>query len=477
MELLNFLNEDCIVEIIRQVLQPKDFWSICCTCKILSKIPERYRSSMDFYFNYRLNPDQVITLQKVMNSASPNIYVNLPMSSGKTALALICCLERVKAFQGSALYLVTQKVFETAKLEVEKLTRGRTMTIPITFYDAKNHRKFDYHRSQVIVATRNCKSVFRARDLHTIAIDEAHTGSLWSIAGNFPQTPIKLILFSAASPTFNAKGELSNLYRPVEVIGHLSTQEMSLPQVVSHFYCSDPHTNFYREPKRNYIDLAEELTVGHTKGSTMGTALLLELLTEEVKGKTLILRHETVGSHVFWFNHQQTIQEGTAFLETLGLRFVRTLREIEDSSDQAVVGGMNSFSEGVNLPMFENLILLCGYSTHERLRQCVGRLVRTTSHYKKINVYYLCESLSTPMLSSIPRELVETYRKYVGTLSITPSSRNAYVNGMSDEEKLVMSVKHQSKMIDKVLDWIYDRSGFVAFTRLQFEQIIKRRIS
>ena len=218
--LLCVLNEDCIVQIINKVLRPKDFWAICISCKSLMELLKKYQKDMGLYLNYKLNRDQIEILELLKNENHKDIYLNLPMNAGKTAIALIYCLERIKQYGGSALFYVPDKVIQTVKIEIEKLTGKHKQDIPIYFYsgvrDCRSINRRDQRsqgdkipktRSSVIITTRKCSSAIKLYDnYHTVIIDEAHTGSLDCLYTKIPQQISKVIFMSAAADLWSAVG-------------------------------------------------------------------------------------------------------------------------------------------------------------------------------------------------------------------------------------------------------------------------------
>ena len=493
------MGEDMMMEIIFKLIGPDEFWAMSITCKSLLKLYRKNMGLLGVYLNYKPNSDQIRTLKQINSLKSQYIYVNLPMSSGKTALALIYCLERIKELQGSAIIYATQKVVETFKIEIEKLTRGKNLPVPIVVYDSKGGTTFP--ASSLVLSSRNCRiPADFVPNLHTVVIDEAHTGTL-SLLHNRLLRVNKFILMSAAAPTYDTNGNFLSLGVPISVVGHLSTDEMRLPTVNHHLYCTEPRNCHTKVPTNNFKLVVDKLLndnkLDYCEGYTrQGTYLLADILAS-VTGRTFVLCYDKSGSEKFWFDHNmkykvyedqlqtngmlkqkhvETMDLRMPIFEQLGMIYVNSLGEIMAHPEQKTfVGDMSRFSEGVNLNMFKNLILICGRCSPERLRQSVGRIVRTNNRNSEVNVYYITDSIEVVAMSIVSRELMADYLNHMGTKALNVATkRNVfYKPGMTPHETIVLSCK--SAKPDKSVDFVQKNNAFGAFNGYELLNAIKAR--
>lgn len=267
----------------------------------------------------------------------------------------------------------------------------------------------------------------------------------------------------------------------VKVIGHLSTKNMVLPAVNSHIYSIKYNNQFYREPNKKYLETADSILKSLEKVSSditvNGTALLLEIISN-INGKTLILTHDDISAY-YWFDimyskRSDVYDNRMKLYEILGLGYVESLADIEKCEKNIMIGNMNKFSEGINLIMFVNMILLCGNASHERLRQCVGRLVRSNHIAQSVSVYYITENINQTLLSSVPREVIHDNMKHLSkkTLSITYRPFEIKSNA-SDEEKVVLLTSAAKPLLS--IEWIKNRNALISYTEEEILKILKRK--
>jgi len=207
-----------------------------------------------------------------------------------------------------------------------------------------------------------------------------------------------------------------------------------------------------------------------------GTALLLEI-NSNINGKTLILTHDDISAY-YWFDimysKRSDYNNRMKLYKILGLGYVESLADIEKSEKNIMIGNMNKFSENINLIMFVNMILLCGNASHERLRQCVKRLVRSNHIARSVSVYYITENINQTLLSSLPREVIHDSMKYLSkkTLSITYRPFGIKSNA-TDEEKVVLLTSTAKPLLS--IQWIKNRNTLISYTEKEILKILKRK--
>ena len=488
MNLLDIVCEDSITEILRNVFDPFLLKALTCTCKKMQSIIVRRFSEIGTYFNYKLNSDQVNTLNAIDASNEKYIYITLPMSAGKTALALIYCLKRVKKYGGSAVFYVTNKVLETAELEVKKLTAGKKCGTTIYVYTAQNKT---FYKEGIVIASRQCTVPFKMTNVHTVICDEAHMGSLDRIVKGLPSAVTKMILLSAAQPVFNTAGELTSIKQKAEVIGHLCTEGMILPEKNLYILSSNPNDCYYVKPES--VKHATDITDTYIRPEykfcqdlidsdlIMQTAIFLDVL-QKLRGRTFICFYDINPDYPCWFSvgangfSDRDHDLRLPIFQELGITYVKTLNDVMKTNSDLVAGDMSRFSEGVNLNMFKNLVLICCNANYERLRQTVGRIVRTNNKNKSVNIYYISSTLQNVLMSTVPRELEEEYCKLLGNKSLhlrNKSANGSFRPNMSLHEICVLACNTKSK--GKSLDWIEENNGFQAFTRNELHEAMNKR--
>ena len=485
MNFLEMVTNDCIVEILKQVFDLKSFMSMILTCHRLYYLYKYRLNEMNGYLNYKLNKDQFIVLNNLLSNSNQYLYVNLPMSAGKTAIALIYCLKQLEKMKGgTALFVVPDKVLETAKIEIEKLTSGKKLFIPIFVYNA-GMKSSKIPLSGLVVFGRSCSAPIKyAQNVHTIAYDEAHTGNQKPMQNKYKQA--KFLLLSATTPTFDKFNNLSTLGQPIDVVGHLSTSEIILPETIIKIWCIQNHNkHFYKAHDKTYVTASLKLfngvkpkygaryeSIPSRKYVIEGTALLIKCLAKiKDTGKTFIFMCD--GG---WFNETRFNREN--IFKVLDIKHVKSIAEVLATDSNILLGDMCDFSEGINLNMIENVIIVSGTTSPEKIRQCLGRVVRTTNKNKIINVYYICNFLVNVMASLVPKEIENEYRDLLNqkSLSLRPSSDidKYFVPDMSFEELIVLSCCKGS--FDNSVEWIENRNGFKAFKRNEFNSLLHRKM-
>lgn len=496
-EFLNLVDLDSCFMIMLNVSSNRDFNALLCTCKTINKLWKKKRNMCKMslsdnnsllslygnfkgsvYGNYRLNDDQVNTLNHMWNSTNLALYVQLPMSTGKTAIGIIYCIERVKKLGGKALFLLPDKMMDTVKAEVYKLLGDNIDTKGVVI---SSRRRFIYTYINI------------DKTINTIIMDEFHTGesSRNKITRYIAQNAngCQLIGLSAAVPKisngyvtlFGSSHIYANTpYAKMEFYGHTSTQSMSLPSVrymILHTFRYDRDTLVtkwsLKPSKRTDKKYADELAqvhklldgVRYDYDAYKNISRILAQVIDNIEGRIFVI----YGDDTYTEKVGNRRQNGyDTILQCFGSIDVYSIEDVNKYKNRRILHGtVRRFSEGVNLNMFQNLILIDISKTGEKVAQCIGRLQRTNNSASTINVYNITFCLSSALMGIVPRNCIDKYGKFkggsIGYRNLTKEQKTNLDIDMSIGEMLVTLTTF--KNANKMVEWLGNEDALNHFDK------------
>lgn len=416
---------DIFYEITRHLENPRDCQALACTCQVMYQAQQQVaeignmhkRDHFGAYYNHiRLSTVQTDTLNHLHSLLEKEIkhcYCVLPMSSGKTLISLVYALERVKQTGRPALIAIPEKAFPTYTDDVEKFFGKETITIWKGV--VKNRYKSGVY---IVDRTRNFRNLQLAEnDFSCLLVDEAHTGAqsrdfLYKKVSNTCQKGIslQLIMLTAAAKidrhdknknivhyrvwknTHTIKGHLRlAIYTPrVDLTTHLADIEFYPCLLEAGSYYSAQATE---AAQKRCKQVENEICFPSFYKSLL---ILVDLLL--VNNERLLI---------------MTVQPEKLvnLLADLSIPAVGCVarEELSSLTDRVVVLDLSKFSESLNITNFSNLFIFDYAGNAEKVRQCVGRLQRTTNTTRKIKVWITGRTASLVFSVIPPPTLINDY--------------------------------------------------------------------
>lgn len=421
----NHLDQALYFELLTRLTSSQDCAALACTCTRFAQFSvqckKEYRELAKnnahfglFFANYCLAKHQVEALNYLwtQKTTQPYTYCKMPMSSGKTAIALVYCAEYARVHACSALIAVPTKALEVFANEAQKLTIGERV-----FIVKEGQTQLDFNQQGVVYVidrSRRSKQLnLGLGKVECVFVDEAHTGesSLKNICSavylaNEKQPTVQLVLMTASTknnPNEVGKNlEISVLFRKEADSNHRYGNlrfEIYEP-LLADFNKQLPNVYFYPcllVPGSYYSAQAQPETLAKIEEEKV--ALLYDALNLYKEKFLVVCANKAVMNQVY--ESLQKLAQSVAKCYFLS--------DLLSTTARVAVVELNKFSESLNITTYRNLFLYDYEGTEQRARQCIGRLQRTTNNTSFLRVWILTKFSSLAFSVVPPQDMVDSY--------------------------------------------------------------------